>query len=46
MADSDETGESATWFDVVEDEYTHDFRSGDDGDVFDANDKSYRVRPA
>ena len=42
MADSEES-ESASWFDVVEDEYTHDFRFGDDGDVFDANDKSYRV---
>merc|ERR1739838_1006956 len=41
MADSDEN-ESASWFDVVEDEYTHDFRFGDDGDVFDANDVSYR----
>lgn len=42
MADSD--AESAVWYDVVEDEYTHDFRAGEDADVFDANDKSYRVR--
>merc|ERR1711892_1087479 len=43
MADSDE--ESAAWYDVVEDEYTHDSRAGEDADVFDSNDKSYRVRP-
>merc|ERR1712176_631213 len=42
MADSDETGESATWFDVVEDEYTHDFRFGEDGDTFDPNDNAHR----
>ena len=42
MAEVD--SDQATWFDVVQEEYTHEFGDHEDADVFDANDKSYRVR--
>ena len=45
---SDAGHESIDWNDVVEEEYSHYFGGGDDDadvDVFDANDKSFRVRP-
>ena len=42
LTDSDH--EAATWNDIVEEEYTHDFSDAEDHDVFDPNTKTYRVR--